>query len=188
MQESPDNRSFIWIIDNADKIVYVNDAWLDFARENDAPQLSAAAVLDQPLWFFIQGQETIYLYKQIFAKLRAGQSPIKLPFRCDSPDCRRFMHMKISLLAGNAIHFLANFLRLEYRSPLDILSASGDRSEAFLRMCSWCKKVYLPDHGWVEMEEAIRALDLFGRPAMPQITHAICDSCYNFVRDEMFQK
>ena len=111
MSNLQDHRSFIWIIDDADKIVYVNDDWLAFAEENTAPQLTASVVLDQPIWRFIQGQETVYLYKQIFARVRAGKSPVKFPSRCDSPDCRRFMEMKLSLLAGDAIQFIAQILR-----------------------------------------------------------------------------
>jgi hypothetical protein len=90
--------------------------WLAFAGENGAPQLTASLVLDQFLWRFIQGQETVYLYKQIFGRLRAGKSPIKFPFRCDSPDCRRFMEMKLSLLPGDTIQFIANTPE-EWRDP-----------------------------------------------------------------------
>ena len=125
MPEFLDNRSFNWIIDAADQIVQVNEAWLAFARENGAPESSAAMVLDQPLWRFIQGRETAYLYQQIFSRLRAGNSPIKFPFRCDSPDCRRFMEMKLSLLAGAAIEFQARLLRQEFRQPQDFLGTSG---------------------------------------------------------------
>ena len=98
MEKPLDHRSFIWSIDDADKIVHVNDDWLAFAQENLSPNLMAALVLDQSIWRFIQGQETIYLYKQIFGRVRAGKSPVKFPFRCDSPDCRRFMEMKLSLV------------------------------------------------------------------------------------------
>jgi hypothetical protein len=185
MPEALDNRSFIWIIDDADKFVHVNDDWLAFARENGAPELSAATVLDQPLWRFIQGRETAYLYKQIFSRLRAGKSPIKFPFRCDSPDRRRFMEMKLSLLAGGAIEFLARLLRQEFRQPQDFLDASGDRSEAFLKICSWCKKIYIPDRGWAEIEEVIGPLDLFGSNAMSRMTHTICESCSELVRREL---
>ena len=62
---------------------------------------------DQPLWRFIADPETTYLYKQIFAKIRSGKSPVRIPFRCDSPECRRFMEMKLSLLAGDSIEFLS---------------------------------------------------------------------------------
>ncbi len=176
---APDHRSFIWNIDAADRIVHVNDAWLAFARENTAPQLTAASVLNQPIWRFIQGQETIYLYKQIFGRVRAGESPVKFPFRCDSPDCRRFMEMKLSLLSGDAIQFISHILREEWRQPVDLLDASRDRSGEFLKICSWCKKIYIPGQGWGEIEAAIEPLDLFGHHSMPRMTHTICDSCYD---------
>jgi hypothetical protein len=185
MEKPLDHRRFTWTIDDADRIVQVNDDWLAFAGENTAPSLTAALVLDQPIWRFIQGQETVYLYKQIFARLRAGKSPVKFPFRCDSPDCRRYMEMKLSLLAGDAIQFMARILREEWRDPVDLLEASRDRSEEFLKICSWCKKVSIPGQGWGEIEAAIEALDLFGHPSLPRMTHTICDSCYNGIRQEL---
>lgn len=188
METPQDNRTFIWIIDDADKIVRVNDDWLAFAEENSAPQLSAALVLDQPLWRFIHDQETVYLYKLIFGRVRAGKSPIAFPFRCDAPNCRRFMEMKLSLLPGNAIQFLSKILRQEFRQPLDFLDATRGRSEEFLKICSWCKKIYIPDRGWGEIEDSIGALDLFGNRSMPQMTHTICASCYDFIKRDLNQE
>jgi hypothetical protein len=188
MEALADNRRFIWTIDDADKIVQVNEAWLAFARENTAPRLTAALVLDQPLWRFIQGQEAIYLYKQIFGRVRAGVSPVKFPFRCDSPDCRRFMEMKLSLLPGATIQFMAHILREERRDPVDLLEASRDRSGEFLKICSWCKRIDIPGRGWGEVEAAIDALDLFGHYSLPRVTHTICDACYNIIKQELNQK
>lgn len=180
-----DHRSFIWIIDDADRIVYVNDAWLAFAAENTAPQLTTSVVLDQPIWCFIQGQETSYLYKQIFGRVRAGVSPVKFPFRCDSVDCRRFMEMKLSLLPGGAIQLISHMLRGEWREPVDLLDASRDRSGEFLKVCSWCKRIDIPGKGWGEIEAAIGALDLFDHFSMPRMTHTICDACHEVVRMEL---
>jgi len=188
MSNLQDHRSFIWIIDDADKIFHVNADWLAFAGENTAPQLTASVVLDQPIWRFIQGRETVYLYKQIFARVRAGKSPVKFPFRCDSPDCRRFMEMQLSLLAGDAIRFMAQILRQEWRQPLNVLDASRDRSGEFLKICSWCKKINIPGRGWGEIEAAIEALDLFGNHSMPRMTHTICDACYDAIKLELNQE
>lgn len=188
MEKPLDHRSFIWIIDDADKIVHVNDDWLAFAGENTAPQLTASLVLDQPIWRFIQGQETSYLYNQIFSRVRAGRSPVKFPFRCDSPDCRRFMEMKLSLLPGDAIQFMAQMLREEWRDPVDLLDASRDRTREFLKICSWCKKINIPGRGWGEIEAAIAALDLFGHHSMPRMTHTICDSCHGAIKLELNQE
>ena len=98
------------------------------------------------------------------------------------------MEMKLSLLAGNAIQFLSKLLRQEFRQPLDILDAARDRSGEFLKICSWCKKIHIPDRGWGELEEAIGALDLFGNHSMPRMTHTICDSCYDFMKWELNQE
>jgi len=188
MEKPLDHRHFIWSIDDADKIVQVDDHWLAFARENTAPQLTAALVLGQSIWRFIQGRETVYLYKQVFARVRAGKSPVKFPFRCDSPDCRRFMEMKLSLLPEGAILFTSHILREEWRQPLDILDACRDRSGEFLQICSWCKKINIPGRGWMEIEAAIEPLDLFGHHSMPRMTHTICDSCYHVIKQELNQE
>ena len=188
MKNPLNHRSFIWIIDAADKLVHVNHDWLAFAGENGAPQLTADSVLDQFIWRFIQGKETVYLYNQIFSRLRAGKSPVKFPFRCDSPDCRRFMEMKLSLLPGGAIQFRAQILRQEWRQPQDILEASRDIYEEFLKICSWCKKINIPGQGWGEIEAAIEALDLFGHHSLPRLTHTICDSCYSAIRLKLHQE
>ena len=185
MEKPFDQRSFIWVIDNADNFVYVNDDWLAFAGENGAPQLTAASVLNQPIWRFIQGQETSYLYNQIFSRVRAGRSPVKFPFRCDSPDCRRFMEMKLSLLPADAIQFTAQMLREEWRDPGDLLDAPRDITREFLKICSWCKKINIPGHSWGEIEAAIVALDLFGHHLTPRMTHTICDSCYGAIKLEL---
>ena len=187
MEKPLDQRRFIWTIDGADKIVHVNDAWLAFAAENTAPQLTAALVLDQPIWRFIQGQETSYLYQQIFHQVRTGKAPVTFPFRCDSPDCRRFMEMKLALLPGAAIQFTAHILREEWREPIDLLDASRNRSGEFVTVCSWCKKINIPGQGWDEVEAAIAALDLFGHQSMPRMTHTICDSCRSALRLELHQ-
>lgn len=185
MEKPPDHRSFIWTIDDTDRIVYVNDAWLSFAGENSAPQLAASVVLDKPIWCFIQGQETRYLYKQIFGRVRAGVSPVNFPFRSDSPDCRRFMEMKLSLLPGGAIQLISHILREEWRDPVDLLDASRDRSGEFLKVCSWCKRIEIPGQGWGEIEAAIGALDLFDHFSMPRMTHTICDACHEIVKLEL---
>lgn len=185
MEKARNHRSFIWTIDDADRIVYVNDAWLAFAGENTAPQLTASLVLNQPIWGFIQGHETSYLYQQIFSRVRAGVYPVKFPFRCDSPDCRRFMEMKLSLLPGGAIQLISHILREEWREPLDLLDAFRDRSGEFLKVCSWCKRINIPGQGWGEIEAAIGALDLFDHLSMPRLTHTICDACHEAVKLEL---
>jgi hypothetical protein len=98
------------------------------------------------------------------------------------------MKMKLSLLPGDAIQFMAQILRQEWREPLDLLDASRDRSGEFLQICSWCKKINIPGQGWGEIEAAIEPLDLFGHHSMPRMTHTICDACYDAIKLELNQE
>jgi hypothetical protein len=52
-------------------------------------------------------------------------------------------------------------------------------------ICSWCKKVKVPDLGFVEIEEAVRTLDLFGEPLLPRLTHGSCEPCTRKMREEL---
>ena len=54
-----------------------------------------------------------------------------------------------------------------------------------MKICSWCKKIYIPGRGWGEIEAAIEPLDLFGHHSMPRMTHTICDSCYELYPAEV---
>jgi hypothetical protein len=53
-------------------------------------------------------------------------------------------------------------------------------------MCGWCKRVYA-DAKWVEIEEAIERLDLFGISKPPDTTHGICPSCKESVSQALAQ-
>ena len=185
MKTPQDKRRFIWVIDDADSIIHVNDAWLAFAQENDAPELTEDRVLNHSLWSFIVGQDTSYIYKQIFDRVRKGTKSPVIPFRCDAPDRRRFMEMHLSLLPDNAIQFLAVILHQEPRQSVDFLGTPVDRSGELVEICSWCKKVFIPELGWRELEEAIEPLNLFEPGSMPRMTHTICPTCYDSLEQEL---
>jgi hypothetical protein len=84
------------------------------------------------------------------------------------------MELKISSLSEECVEFKGRVLRQEFREQMKLLDMSVDRSGEFLQICSWCKRVNLPESSWVEAEEAIRALDLFGSYKLPQLTHGVC--------------
>jgi hypothetical protein len=180
-----ENPVISWMIDRGDRIVQVNDAWLAFARENAAPELTREAVVNRTLWFFIAGLNTISLYQLILGKVRSHQLQLSYPFRCDSPDCRRFLEMEISPLPEEGIHFRSEVLRLEYRQPVRVLDAEVvERSNQFLKICSWCKKIYAQGK-WVEIEEALDLLNLFSEVEQPQLTHGICEACGDLVLKDL---
>jgi|GEM_PF-4317178 len=176
-----DPRQFIYRIDAGDILTAANDAWDEFAIENEAPYLTRQNVIGRSLWEFIAGQETQHLYRVLFQRVRDARRSIAIPFRCDAPDCRRYMEMQMTPDDAGGITFTNRILRLEKRPPVRLLAQSAPRSPDFVTMCGWCKKVRLSDGRWAEVEEAIRVLHLFDERIVPQISHGICPECQDRV-------
>lgn len=178
-----DSREFIYRLDGLDRLIFANLNWFDFARENGADALlDQRLTLGKPIWSFISDPTIRQLFRKLGEKVRKTATAVTLPFRCDSPDCRRFMEMEIRPRAKDGIEFRSRVLREERREPIQLLSADRDHSEGTLIMCSWCKKVSVPALGWVELETAIKGLNLFCASPYPQISHGICEDCARAIR------
>lgn len=169
--------AYRYLVDEENRILDVDDAWLRFAVENDAPELDREAVLGEPLWQFIGDAETRLIYEALLARVREGQRRVSVPFRCDSPAVRRFMEMEIVPAGERQIALTGHLLRREERAPVPLLDPTVARSDELISVCSWCKKVELSPVEWVEVEEAVTRLDLFARVPLPGISHGICPSC-----------
>lgn len=163
-------------LNDRDEIVFVSEAWGPFAAANGDDRLAAAAVLGRPLWEFISDPSTRLLYRDILARVRAGV-PVRFTFRCDSPACRRLLAMEVSGGPGGGAELRTRTLSEEEREPQPLLDRGRPRSEEFVRVCGWCKKVDVGGR-WAEVEEAVARLGLFDRPLLPQVTHGICEDCY----------
>lgn len=177
MPAGTEYETYTYCVDSADSVTFVNDAWRAFAIANDAPELTAQAVVHHSLWDFIADPETIHLYRQIFARARGSGHAVTIPFRCDAPALRRYMQLDIQPLDGGRLQLTGRTLRLERRAPVALLDRGAERSEHLLRICSWCKRIAVTVDQWLEAEEAIARLGLFDTPTLPGLTHTICESC-----------
>lgn len=169
--------AFHYRVDSDDRIRFVSAEWLAFAQDNAAPTLGPDAVLGQSLWKFVAGRETQHLYRLLFAAARREERILTVPFRCDSPSTRRFMELEIAPLADAALSISASLLREESRSPVELLDPRAPRSDDFVVICSWCKRVLVPPDEWAEVEAAIRGLGLFEATRLPSLTHGLCGAC-----------
>ncbi|KAA3610434.1 MAG: hypothetical protein D8M58_05535 [Calditrichaeota bacterium] len=170
-------KVFIYYLDSNDKIIDVDDNWLSFAAEN-VYSISQSFIKDKPIWDIITDIEIQHFYKILIDKVRTYKTKIHFPFRCDSPDCRRFMELSLRLDQENRIEFKSRLIREEFREPVDLFDVQNDRSKELVRVCSWCKKVAVSDNTWLEVEDAIRELSLFDYIKLPKITHSICPTCH----------
>lgn len=155
----------------------VDPAWSEFARANGAPELVVPGLLGRPVLGCIQDPTTVYLYRRLFEHVLRTGRPIVFPFRCDSPEVRRFLEMEIRPGPSSGLQLRTRVVRLEPREPNPLLDRAAPRGGALLRMCSWCKAVDVEGR-WCEVEQAVIALRLFEREVVPAITHGVCPVCH----------
>ena len=170
------SREISYRIDRENRLVDIGGDWDAFALENETPAVRRDAVLGRPLLDFITGAETRHLVEILLTRARAGSPLLRLPFRCDAPDLRRFMEMDIVSPDGVAVEYRCRVLRTEARKPVQVANAAPDAART-MRMCSWCKKVHLTRDVWVEVEDAVTRFGLLEDEAPPQVTHGICNVC-----------
>ncbi len=163
-------------IDSDGRICFVNEAWLTFAAENGWP-VSAEDVVGTALLPHISGPETRHIYRRLIDRAREAPQPLRFRYRCDSPDMRRFMEMRMGRGPEQQIEFRSCVLHLEQREPVRLLDpALPHRQDNLLQICSWCKAVYA-QAVWLDLEEAVQTLSVLADAVLPGLSHGICPAC-----------
>jgi hypothetical protein len=166
------------------RIRAVDRSWSAFALANAAPELASPGPLGRSIFEYLRDKTTAHLYRQLFVRVRRTGRPAVFPFRCDSPDLRRFLEMEITALDSAALALETRVVRLEPRAAVHLLDRTLPRDEEWLVMCSWCKTVEV-EGGWCEVEDALGVLRLFERETLPNVTHGICSSCRQRLEEEL---
>jgi hypothetical protein len=166
----------VYSVDSGGRIERVSNSWNAFAADNDAPELIDAAVIGRPLVDFIAGSETKHVFDLLSHRVRAGHV-VTLPFRCDAPGRRRRMRLTMTGVSDGGIEFRSTPLEEVERPAQPLLDRGRSHGEEWLKVCSWCKRVKVVEQ-WVEIERAAEYLQLFDPGHLPQITHGMCQDCY----------
>lgn len=159
-------------------LVSVDAAWCEFAQANGAPEYAVPDRLyGVPLLSFISDATTKHVYSALMLRVLEERQTVRVPFRCDAPPVRRWMELTMTVRQGGGIDFESRLLRAEPRDPPMAFDRSPRSEGPLVRMCSWCKNVEVATGEWDTVEQAVRALALFGERAVPDITHGICPPC-----------
>lgn len=175
----------LYRIDDRDRLVAVGGDWHTFAAANDAPELTEGGLLGHSLWSFISGIETRHLFELALKRVRTRQVSMTFPFRCDSPDARRDCELEVRPGRRGEVEFESRVLRVVPRPHAELLDRQASRSDEVVRMCSWCRRVRRHDALWVEVEEALRTMDLLNGEVVPAISHGACPDCQATVLEEL---
>jgi hypothetical protein len=168
-------ESLSYTIDDQDRLIRLDDAFYRFAEENGWHE--AGASLGRSLWKFVAGEDVRRVERLLIRRVRDQLREIRLPFRCDGPDVRREMEIRIRAdSSGRIVEFSGTLLGEERREPQPLLDPSAPRDEETLQMCAWCDRFQV-DGEWLEVEEAARRLELFRRSSLPRLDHRVCPQC-----------
>ena len=171
-------------INDEDKIVYLSEEWGSFANENMAGILSAGNVLNKSIYEFIADDNSRQLYALLFQRVRNQPVSVQFPFRCDSPEKRRYMVMEIYPVENGLLALKSCIVREEIRQAVLLLDRNIERTAEYLKICGWCKKVDV-NGVWMEAEPALKSLGLLGETRLPNLSHGMCDDCYENIRKEL---
>jgi hypothetical protein len=164
-------------IDGENRLLTVNDRWLPFASANDAPELTPSAVLGRPVKEFIDDPTTRQLYELLYERVRRGAT-LTLKFRCDAPEVRRDMVLRLSPAGSSVVQCDTFLLNEERRSDIALLDVASPRVSDLVVMCSWCKRIRHQGR-WLDLEDGVRDVQFFSRRILPEISHGVCTSCLN---------
>lgn len=164
-----------YAIDGEDRLIQVDEGFYEFAAANGWD--GAGDCLGRSLWDFVAGTELVKLQRILLRRIRSEVREVELPFRCDGPDIRREMDVRISANAsGRLVLFSAKSREEKSREAQPLLDPEAPRSTDVIEMCGWCDR-FRVDGEWVEVEVAAERLRLFANPELPAISHSICEDC-----------
>ncbi len=169
--------AFRYQVDQDDKLVWVDDAFLGFARENGAPELTEDALLPHSLWDAIADDTTCRLYQQVHHLVRQSGKPFLIPIRCDSPTLIRNVQLRITPESDGALLYESRLMSVEVRPTLRILERGIPRNQSVVTMCSCCLKCLIEPHGWMEADQAMQRLPRDYQERVPQLRYTICAAC-----------
>jgi len=169
-------QALSYAIDEHDHLVKVDEGFYAFAEENG--WMEAGSSLGRSLWDYVAGEDLKKVQRLLLRRIRNEVGDVELPFRCDGPEVRREMDIRIlARPGGRAVLFSAHLRSEEERDVSQpLLDPAAPRGGDTLSMCGWCDRFEV-DGEWVEVEEAARRLGLFERSQMPGLSHGICPDC-----------
>ena len=164
-------------VNREDIVTWVDSWWLAFARENGARELSWSSVVGRCLWDFLGDEVTRGIYRQLHERVRRTGRSVLVPFRCDSPNLRRHMRLTICEVDSGDLLYESQLVRVEAGPRFRVLDRDVPRNDAFLTICSCCKRALLETHGWLSLDEAVLRSGVFDQQRLPQLRYTFCDEC-----------
>ena len=166
----------VYVLDGKDVIVDVNDAWNNFAKDNDAPELVSEHVVGSSLVDYVTGDITKMFVQTVLQNVRTIGDPIHRPYRCDSPSLKRYMEMSIEP-DGRHLQLTHRVLKMENTACTVHFNTppTPDTPQTTSR-CSSCGRVEAQKAVWVEADDLCTP-DHGANDVTVTVQYTICPVC-----------
>lgn len=169
-------------LDADDVVVDASRGEVESASEDSGPGETDSAAVGRSFSDLVADPQMAELYRLVFRRVRRTGKTIRIPFRHDSPTQRRHMEMDVVALEGGGLECRSRVFLVENRRRAEGSHPGARPAKEFLTLCSWCKKVRLPEGTWVEADAAAERLEFF-LGETPELTHGICPPCKTALRE-----
>lgn len=177
--EEAERISCSWTVDAEGCLRSVGGHWSEFASDNRGGGLKPSDVIGRRLLDFIQGSGVREVYRSLMDRARERGEPLTVALNCASPDTERILDLTIRSLDDGGFEFRTRPRRVRPIPHNPILeAASGKSGEGLMEVCSWCKRVRADEGGWQFPEDAYRELEQLITNEAFEITHGMCEDCY----------
>lgn len=174
-EHNHDNTTTTYLLNNKDIILSVKGPWDEFADDNGGIKIYAKDVCGRSIWDFVVGDETRMWLETIFQLARLNLSIIERSYRCDSPDLKRFMRMRIFPEEGGNLRIEHKILAIKERSaPVNIQYSKNSNRKKLRQRCSFCGRLNQDGKqgNWVEPlpEHADMSSEII-------VIYTVCEDC-----------
>lgn len=178
MDTSADKNTNIYWLDNKKRIAYVSTFWDEFAVENEGKNVISSKVIGKSIWEFIDSDTTKMWLDTLLRFSETTKKEIERPYRCDSPDLKRYMKMKVVVEGSNILRLEHTVLKTEKRiNSIKIFhrSSSGIASEnSFKVRCSVCGRIK-DNEEWKEIE------NISDQKKQYTVIYSVCEHCRSMI-------
>lgn len=177
MTSSAQYPAVTYAIDAEDRLTQVDSEWERFAEENQGgDDLRPESVIGQSLWTFIREPTLQALYRELIDRVRAGHGPVEFDFRCDSPQFRRRMRMRMVSRGDGIVQFRSVTRAIEARAE-KLHATTVFRGATQIVRCSVCNRYRLPSGEWAEVAEAVTSGSPLDQDRPPNLLWSVCVTC-----------
>lgn len=174
-----DASSLYYLLDGRDRIADAGGAWDRFAMENDGNDILRERVIGSSIYDHVVGDTSGMFLRTLLSSVRLLGRPLTRPYRCDSPDTKRFMEMTLVAEEDDSVRLSHRLVRSEPFGQRFIFTVERGR-QAFLVRCSMCNRVKRSNH-WMEPEVAAQTGEF--QAGQPQsVIYGVCPRCLEGIR------